>query len=54
MPFCNYVSGKTDVFGPRIYDTRFGYRYFKTEQERDEYYDNAQWIDQKHWHKQNG
>lgn len=34
-----------------IYDHRLGCRHFSTRQERDKYYDNAPWIDQKNWSK---
>jgi len=53
MSSFNNYDGTQKNTQPIIYDMRFGCRYFKTTQERDAYYNNATWIDQKHWHKQN-
>jgi len=38
-----------DCFRFLIYDDRFGYAHFDTEQERDMTFWNARYIDQKHW-----
>lgn len=51
MAWANYKHGETNPRAPRIYDDRLGSRYFDTVEERDAYYNAAQWIDQKHWTK---